>query len=119
MKPAKPIPFDFVLDSLFSLHPVTKFMFGATAVYVSDKIVLVLRENKKDTHANGIWVAVDEANHPALMQLIPSLTPFEIFGIKTRNWLLLPATSDHFEKEANQICALIKNRDRRIGRIPK
>ena len=116
MKANKSIPFDFIVDALYGLNPVTKPMFGTTAVYVYGKIVLALRDNKKDPQTNDVWVAVDQLYHPELIQLIPSLTTFEIFGTKTRNWLLLPSTAEDFEKEANLICELIKRNDKRIGR---
>ena len=116
MKPGKSIPFDFIIDALHSLHPETKPMFGVTAVYVFDKLVLALRDNKKDPQTNGVWVAAHQEYYQELVKLVPSLTTFEIYGIKTKNWLLLPSSSNDFEKEANIICDLVKRRDRRIGK---
>jgi len=119
MKTGKVIPFDFIIDALYTLQPVTKSMFGTTAVYVSDKMVLALKDNKKDTHTNGVWVAAEQEYHHELTRLIPSLSTFEIYGIKTKNWLLLPSSSNEFEKEATIICELIKRRDKRIGKQPR
>jgi len=116
MKSATPIPFDFIIDALYHLHPVTKSMFGTTAVYVRDKMVLALKDNKKDPATNGVWISTEQVYHPELMLLIPSLATFEIYGIKTKNWLLLPSGSVNFEKEASIICDLITKNDKRIGR---
>jgi hypothetical protein len=40
----KRLPYEFVLDALAPLSPWTRPMFGCLAVYVEDKIVLILRE---------------------------------------------------------------------------
>jgi hypothetical protein len=119
MKSAKPIPFDFIIDALYPLHPVTKSMFGTTAVYVGAKMVLALKDNKKDPATNGVWISIEQVYHPELLLLIPSVTTFEIYGIKTKNWLLLPSSSANFEKEVNIICDLIKRNDKRIGKNRK
>ncbi len=37
-------PHEFVLDALAPLAPTTRPMFGCLAVYVEDKIVLILRD---------------------------------------------------------------------------
>jgi hypothetical protein len=116
MKPGKSMPFDFIMDALYNLHPVTRAMFGTTAVYVYDKIVLALKDHKKDPATNGVWISTEHVYHPELLLLIPSLTTFEIYGIKTKNWLLLPSSSANFEKDAIIICELIKKNDKRIGR---
>ena len=53
-KPTRP-PFAFVLDELDALEPFTKPMFGCTAVYVGDRIVLILRERPTRKDDNGVW----------------------------------------------------------------
>ena len=42
-KQRKPIPHAFVLDAISTLSPYTRPMFGCLAIYVRDKIVLILR----------------------------------------------------------------------------
>ena len=42
-KRGKIAPHEFVLDALASAAPTTRPMFGCLAVYVEDKIVLILR----------------------------------------------------------------------------
>lgn len=51
VKKHKPVPHAFVLDAIASLSPYTRPMFGCLAVYVKDKIVLILRD--KPTSASG------------------------------------------------------------------
>jgi hypothetical protein len=43
-KQRKPIPHAFVLDAISTLSPHTRPMFGCLAIYVRDKIVLILRD---------------------------------------------------------------------------
>ena len=46
-KQRKPIPHAFVLDAISTLSPYTRPMFGCLAIYVKDKIVLILRDKPK------------------------------------------------------------------------
>ncbi len=50
------VPFEFVLEALSSLSPYTRPMFGCTAVYVADKIVLILRDKPNSEADNGVWL---------------------------------------------------------------
>lgn len=43
-KPRKRVPHEFVLEALAPLAPMTRPMFGCLAIYVEEKIVLILRE---------------------------------------------------------------------------
>ena len=53
----KKVAFDFVLEELYSLEPTVKPMFGSHAVYVKDKIVLILRCRESYQYDNGVWLA--------------------------------------------------------------
>ena len=44
VKPRKSVPYEFVLEAVSQLPIETRSMFGCLAVYVGDKIVLILRE---------------------------------------------------------------------------
>jgi hypothetical protein len=48
-KQRKPIPHAFVLDAISTLSPYTRPMFGCLAIYVKDKIVLILRDKPRET----------------------------------------------------------------------
>jgi hypothetical protein len=41
-------------------------MFGCLAVYVQDKIVLILRDKREGTADNGVWLATTEEHHQSL-----------------------------------------------------
>ena len=73
MKNKKNIPFDFVLDYLLPLDPAIKPMFGCYAIYVGEKIMLVLRNRKDHQDANGIWIATSKEHHVSLKKDFPSL----------------------------------------------
>ena len=38
-------------------------MFGCTAIYVADKIMLILRDRPDETADNGVWLATTAQHH--------------------------------------------------------
>jgi hypothetical protein len=112
------IPFNFVLDQLERLQPVVKPMFGCHAIYVSDKIVLILRNKKTAKKDNGVWVATTAEHHESLQKTFPSLRPIAVFGEQSA-WRNLPSNADDFEESVVAICELIVRNDPRIGKSPK
>lgn len=115
-KARKRPPFGFVLDALAPLGPSTRSMFGCTAVYLGEKIVLALRD--KGDADSGVWIATDRAHHPALRDELPSLRRIEVFGPGESHWRMLPADHPRFEDDALRVCALLRAGDPRIGRVP-
>jgi hypothetical protein len=73
-----PIPFNFVIENLFSVDPIVKPMFGAHAVYVGNKIVLILRD--KDDEDSGVWIATTVEHHSSLKEDFPNMHSIKIFG---------------------------------------
>ena len=63
VKTRKPAPYAFVLDALSELPIETRSMFGCLAVYLGDKIVLMLREKQKQLEDNGVWLATTKNHH--------------------------------------------------------
>lgn len=118
--PAK-IPFEFVIESLTSLNPKVKPMFGSFAVYVGEKIMLVLRDRESHEEANGVWLATSKEHHASLKKDFPSMCSVYILsdGKTETEWQMLPLSSDDFESSVNRACELILRGDKRIGRIPK
>jgi hypothetical protein len=115
----KPLPFEFVLEALIGLHPVTKPMFGCHAVYVDHKIVLILRERVDHTKDNGVWIATTKAHHQSLKNDFPSLRSIGVLGGGETAWQILPLDADDFEESVSKVCQFIKHKDPRIGKIPK
>ena len=118
-KRGRPVPHEFVLDELASLSPVTRAMFGCLAVYVEDKIVLILRDKRKPTADNGIWLATAVEHHESLLREFPRMRSIRVFGKEPTQWQVLPADDPDFEAAAIRACKLILARDPRIGKIPK
>lgn len=116
---AKPLPHEFVLDEIARLAPVTRPMFGCLAVYVEDKIVLILRDKPKSRADNGIWLATTTEHHESLRREFPRMRSIRVFGKEPTQWQVLPADDPEFEAAAIRACKLILARDPRIGRIPK
>jgi len=112
-------PFAFVLDEIDVLEPYTKPMFGCTAVYVGERIVLCLRERPTGTEDNGVWLATTREHHESLRVDLPSLRSIGVLGDGVTGWQCLPAGGEHFEDEVLRACALLRAEDPRIGKIPK
>jgi hypothetical protein len=115
MKDKASIPFDFVLEQLYSADVEIKPMFGCFALYVRNKIVLILRKKKAGAHDNGVWVATSKEHHASLKAIFPSMRPIKVFGGKG-NWQNLPADADDFEEMVIQVCEMILHGDIRIGK---
>jgi hypothetical protein len=118
---ARKIPFPFILDRLHALEPLVRPMFGAHAVYVREKIVMVLREHKDHEEANGVWLATSKEHHASLKKELPSMQSIYILsgGKNETGWQMIPADADDFESSADHVCDLILKGDVRIGKIPK
>ena len=114
----KPIPHEFVLDAMAPLSPRTNPMFGCLAVYVREKIVLILRDRPTATDDNGVWLATTEEHHQSLRRDFPNMRSIGVLGKKITGWQVLPADAPDFEESAQRACDLIAARDPRIGKVP-
>lgn len=116
----KKIPFDFVLDELHTLDPLVRAMFGCYAVYIKDKIVLVLRNRKEHPDDNGVWLATSREHHESLRKNFGCMRTIRLLGNHESNWQNLPIDdADTFEEDVLKACKLILRGDARIGTIPK
>ena len=115
----KNVAFDFVLEELYSLEPIVKPMFGSHAVYVKDKIVLILRSRESYEYDNGVWLATSRVHHASLKKDFSSLRTIALFGGAESAWQNLPADGEYFEEEVMKACTFILRGDPRIGKIPK
>jgi hypothetical protein len=119
MKKIKAIPFDFVLEQLYSVAPVVKPMFGCHAVYVKEKIVLMLRNKEDFPDDNGVWIATTTEHHESLRRNFPSMRSIGMFDGKITGWQNLPHEAGDFEESVIEACDLILKKDIRIGKVPK
>jgi hypothetical protein len=118
VKPRKATPFEFVLDALSALSPCTRPLFGCLAVYVQDKIVLVLRDKRTSREDNGVWLATTREHHESLRREFPHMRSIKVLGKEVTGWQVLPADSPDFEEAAQRTCELILAKDPRIGKVP-
>jgi hypothetical protein len=114
----KPVPHEFVLEAITPLSPVTRPMFGCLAVYIEDKIVLILRDKRDSTTDNGVWLATTEEHHESLRRDFPNMRSIQVLGKKVTGWQVLPADAPDFEASALLACDLVIARDPRIGKVP-
>jgi hypothetical protein len=118
LKRPKPVPHRFVLDALAALSPETRPMFGCLAVYVGDKIVLILRDKPEPALDNGVWLATTEKHHQSLRRDFPNMRSIQVLGKNVTGWQVLPVDAPDFEEAALRACGLIAARDPRIGKAP-
>jgi hypothetical protein len=93
-------------------------MFGCLAVYVGEKIVVILRDKGEKTADNGVWLATTEEHHESLRREFPSMRSIGVLGKKVTGWQVLPAKAADFEEAALHACELILAGDPRIGKVP-
>lgn len=97
-------------------------MFSGFAIYVGEKIVLMLRDSPKHPEDNGVWLVFSETANladPGISRDFPSLRLINLLGGKIGHWRLIPADSATFESEALHVCELLLKHDGRFGRIPQ
>lgn len=114
----KSVPHEFVLEALNSASFYTRPMFGCLAIYVADKIVLILRDKPNHVSDNGVWLATTAEHHASLRQDFPNLRSIGLLGKKVTGWQILPADSPDFEEAAMRACELVLAGDPRIGKVP-
>jgi hypothetical protein len=115
-------PHSFVLEALDALNPEVRRMFSGFAVYVGDRLVLMLRDHAKSVRDNGVWLVLSDGADPAdpaLRREFPSLRRIALLGNKIGHWLVIPSDSPNFEMESLHACDLLLRRDARLGRIPE
>ena len=117
-KPRKPLPHEFVLDALAAVSPWTNPMFGCLAVYLGNKIVLILRDKPEPDADNGVWLATTEEHHESLRREFPNMRSIQVFRNKVTGWQVLPVDAPDFEEAALRACELVAARDPRIGKVP-
>ena len=118
VKQRKPVPHEFVLDAIAPLSPWTRSMFGCLAIYVDDKIVLILRDKRDHTADNGVWLATTEEHHQSLRREFPNMRSIQVLGKKVTGWQVLPTDAEDFEEAALRACELVLAGDPRIGKVP-
>lgn len=118
VKKRKLIPHEFVLDALAEASPRTNPMFGCLAVYVGEKIVLILRDRPKYPKDNGVWIATTTEHHKSLRTKFPNMRSVGLLGKKITGWQVLPVDAPDFEEAALRACELVVGGDPRIGKVP-
>ncbi len=117
-KQRKPIPHAFVLNVISTLSPYMRPMSGCLAIYVKDKIVLILRDKLKNTADNGVWLAPTQEHHQSLRREFPNMRSIQVLGKRVTGCQVLPVDVPDFESAALRACELVLAGDPRIGKIP-
>ncbi|HTR23924.1 MAG TPA: hypothetical protein VMI10_08055 [Terriglobales bacterium] len=114
----KAVPYEFVLEAIASLSPHTRPMFGCLAVYVGERIVLILRDKPKNADDNGVWLATTVEHHESLRREFPNMRSIGVLGTAVTGWQVLPADAPDFEEAALRAAELVVAGDARIGKVP-
>jgi hypothetical protein len=93
-------------------------MFGCHAIYVGERIVLILRKKDDDIHDSGVWVATTPKHHESLKVIFPSIRSIRLFGGRSSSWQNIPMEADDFEESVMTACEMILKKDLRIGKVP-
>src|ERR1700761_7176396 len=100
VKAKKSRPFEFVFEGLGSLPITTRPMFGCLAIYVGERIVMMLRDKKTELEDNGVWIAMTPEHQASLRQEFPNMRAIGLLGGKITGWQNLPASAPDFEGAA-------------------
>jgi hypothetical protein len=119
VKLRKAIPHEFVLEALTGLPVRTNPMFGCLAVYVREKIVVILRDKPSQSQDNGVWLATTAEHHESLRLEFPHMRSIKALGAKVTGWQILPVDAPDFEESVLRAVELVTARDPRIGKVPK
>lgn len=112
-------PFQFVLDELIPIRPAIRQMFGFTYVYLDEKLLLALRDSRKQPEFNGVWLYT-HSEHIQSLRGEFALLPRRCFWKSGKNgWVILTSTLEGFEEYAFRACELIIRGDQRIGRVTR
>ena len=94
-------------------------MFGSLALYVGEKIVLILRDKRDGSRDDGVWLATTAEHHESLRRDFPNMRSIGILGLDVTHWQVLAVDTPDFEEAALRACELIAAGDPRIGKVPK
>jgi hypothetical protein len=113
--------FGFIFDHLPADELRVRPMFGAHAIYIGERIVLMVREKNSYPESNGIWVATSPEHHQSLRKEIPALHDVALLSERARKtaWQMIHTGDENFESDALYLCELIRKGDPRIGKVPK
>jgi hypothetical protein len=96
-------------DATFVFRP----MFGTKAIYLEGKLTFCFCT--ADEPWRGVLVCTAREHQSSLRADFPDLTLHAVLP----KWLYLPEVADNFERVAQQLVRLARNRDPRIGVLPK
>src|ERR1017187_7236956 len=89
----KSAPYPFILEALIPLNPEVRPLFSGFAVYLGDKIVLMLRDSPNQPEDNGVWLVFSEVANltdAGIRRDFPSLRIIGLLGGKIDHWRLIP-----------------------------
>ena len=109
---------EWVLDA-FVEHPTffTKRMFGGLAVYLFERLMLLLVEPTKSGRWtwHGVLVCTDFKHHASIQAEFPALRPHEVL----RKWLFIDSKHEDFASTMEAMAKHAASNDQRFGVLPQ
>ena len=103
----------------FIQHPTffTKTMFGGLAVYLFERLMLVLVEPTKSGRWtwHGVLVCTGFQHHASIQAEFPAVQPHQVL----RKWLFVDSTHEDFESTMEAVAKRIAGNDPRFGIAPR
>jgi len=94
-------------------------VFGFTYLYLGERLLCALRDSKKKTGSNGLWLFTTTEHLESLGREFPELSRRYHWRSGKNAWVILPSRLAEFEEYAFKACELLLKGDRRIGRITR
>jgi len=104
---------------VFERHPsfFTKRMFGGLAVYLFERMMMILVEPTKTGRWqwHGVLLCTELAHHAAIVEEFPQFEPHEFL----RKWLFIDTRHQEFESVMERVAQAVAKNDLRFGIRPR
>ena len=114
----KPFEHEWILDGIAEHRTfVTKRMFGGLAVYLYERLMLLLVEPTKSGRWtwHGVLVCTEREHHASIQADFPAVTPHHVL----RKWLFVDSAHEDFESTMEAVAKRVARNDPRFGIVPK
>ena len=114
----KPFDNEWICQA-FDTHPsyFTKRMFGGLAVYLFERLMLILVEPTKTGRWmwHGVLIGTDRDRHAAIRHEFPHLAPHDVL----KKWLYIDSRHRYFESTMEGVAKAVARNDPRFGVQPR
>jgi hypothetical protein len=109
---------EWICDAFATHHSFfTKRMFGGLAVYVFERLMLVLVEPTRTGRWtwHGVLVCTERDHHAGIVRDFPAVAPHDVL----RKWLFIDSSHPDFEPTMERMARAVARNDPRFGVAPR